>query len=92
MTCNPLKALTLFTLEYVAIILIFAGLYFLGGDGCILDEAQGLGYPMDFGQAYYLRCVFTLHTATSEALTPSQHHHTCVAGRTLLWRMGRAAP
>jgi hypothetical protein len=71
-TCNPLKALALFTFEYVAIILIFAGLYFLGGDECVLDEAQGLGiYPMDYAQAYYLRCVFTLHPASSEALPHS---------------------
>ena len=81
MTCNPLKALTLFTFEFVGIILIFAGLYFLGGDECVLDEIQGLGVaPMDYGQAYYLRCVFTLHTITSEALPDSHDHHACVCG------------
>lgn len=39
------------------IVIVFSGLYYAGGDECILDEVEGLGIgPMDIRSAVFLRC------------------------------------
>jgi uncharacterized membrane protein YfhO len=54
-TCSPLTAVLLCTLEYCVIVMVYATLYWLGGDTCIAGE--GFDQAMDMKTAFFLRCV-----------------------------------